>query len=54
MKIEKWNEVDGTPAPDAGMVAFLESTTDAYAVGKINDYFFDNYHINGDINEKKT
>ena len=45
MKIEKWNEVDGTPAPDAGMVAFLESTTDAYAVLQLRDDVEDNAQI---------
>lgn len=45
MKIEKWNEVDGTPTPDAGMVAFLESTTDAYAVLQLRDDVEDNAQI---------
>ena len=45
VKIEKWNEVDGTPTPDAGMVAFLESTTDAYAVLQLRDDVEDNAQI---------
>ena len=45
MKIEKWNEVDGTPTPDAGLVAFLESTTDAYAVHQLRDDVEDNAQI---------
>lgn len=32
MKIEKWNDVHGNTTPDERMVAFLESSTDAYAV----------------------
>ena len=32
MKIEKWNDVHGNTTPDERMVAFLESTTDSYAV----------------------
>ena len=32
MKIEKWNDVHGNTTPDDRMVAFLESSTDAYAV----------------------
>ena len=42
MKIEKWNEVEGTSTPDAEMVAFLESTTDAYAVLQLRDDVEDN------------
>ena len=32
MKIEKWNDVHGNTTPDDRMVAFLESSTDSYAV----------------------
>ena len=32
MKIEKWNDVHGNTTPDERMVAFLESSTDSYAV----------------------
>lgn len=32
MKIEKWNDVYGNTTPDERMTAFLESTTDSYAV----------------------
>ena len=45
MKIEKWNEVEGTSTPDAGMVAFLESTTDAYAVLQLRDDVEDNAQL---------
>ncbi len=31
-KIRKWDEVNGATAPDDGMVAFLESSTDSYAI----------------------
>ena len=30
-RIEKWDEVHGTQAPDERMMAFLDSTTDQYA-----------------------
>ena len=45
MKIEKWNEVEGTSTPDAEMVAFLESTTDAYAVLQLRDDIEDNAQL---------
>lgn len=32
MKIEKWDDVHGNTTPDDRMVAFLESSTDSYAV----------------------
>lgn len=32
MKIEKWNDVHGNTTSDERMVAFLESSTDSYAV----------------------
>lgn len=32
MKIEKWNDVHGNAEPDGRMAAFLESSTDSYAV----------------------
>ena len=32
MKIEKWDEVNGRTTPDERMEAFLEGTTDAYAI----------------------
>ena len=32
MKIEKWNDVHGNSTPDERMIAFLESSTDSYAV----------------------
>ena len=32
MKIEKWDDVHGNTTPDERMVAFLESSTDSYAV----------------------
>ena len=32
MKIEKWNDVHGNTTPDDRMVAFLDSSIDAYAV----------------------
>ena len=31
-RIEKWDEVHGTQAPDERMMAFLDSTTDQYAI----------------------
>ena len=31
-RIEKWDEVQGTQAPDERMMAFLDSTTDQYAI----------------------
>ena len=32
MKIEKWDDVHGNTTSDDRMVAFLESSTDSYAV----------------------
>ena len=32
MKIEKWDDVHGNTTSDERMVAFLESSTDSYAV----------------------
>lgn len=32
MKIEKWDDVHGRTTPDDRMVAFLESSTDSYAI----------------------
>ena len=31
-RIEKWDEVHGTQAPDERMMAFLDSATDQYAI----------------------
>lgn len=31
-RIEKWDEVHGNQAPDERMMAFLDSTTDQYAI----------------------
>lgn len=31
-RIEKWDEVHGTQAPDERMMTFLDSTTDQYAI----------------------
>ena len=45
MKIEKWNEVEGASTPDSEMVAFLESTTDAYALLQLRDDIEDNAQL---------
>ena len=45
MKIEKWNEVEGASTPDSEMVAFLESTTDAYALLRLRDDIEDNAQL---------
>lgn len=45
MKIEKWNEVEGASTPDSEMVAFLESTMDAYALLQLRDDIEDNAQL---------
>lgn len=45
MKIEKWDEVHGKSAADERMVAFLESSTDSYAVLQLRDDVEDNAQI---------
>ena len=45
MKIEKRNDVHGNTTCDERMVAFLESTTDSYAVLQLKEMsFFDTPH----------
>lgn len=45
MKIEKWNDVHGNTTPDERMVAFLESSTDAYAVLQLREDIEDNARL---------
>lgn len=43
MKIEKWDDVHGNTTSDDRMVAFLESSTDSYAVLQLKhmEHYFD-------------
>ena len=36
-KIEKWDEVNGITAPERSLEAFLESSTDTYAILQLRD-----------------
>ena len=36
-KIEKWDEVNGITAPERKLEAFLESSTDTYAILQLRD-----------------
>ena len=36
-KIEKWDEVNGITAPERNLEAFLESSTDTYAILQLRD-----------------
>lgn len=45
MKIEKWDAVHGKLVADERMVAFLESSTDSYAVLQLRDDVEDNAQI---------
>ena len=51
MKIEKWDDVHGNTTPDDRMVAFLESSTDSYAVLQLKP--IDHYEVvyNGPIEQ---